>query len=153
MAADFVVQAGYDDNVGSKTYNSAAGTVELLESRSRWIWYLNVSQPGMYLVSVNAAASTANAGATVEVADFVPQHNLPGSKASATLVSTHATTDSNPQWQSVGTVWVPAAGLRFFQVRVPQFPGRKPGLIYGLRVTGPGVVTASTPGGRAGGSL
>lgn len=144
-AADFSVVTGYNDNVGAKTYNSAAGTVELLESRSRWIWYLNVSQPGMYSVSVNAAASTANAGATVEVADLVPQHNGAGSKASATLVSTHATTDSNPQWQSVGTVWVPAAGLRFFQVRVPQFPGPKPGLIYGLRVTGPGVVTASTP--------
>ncbi|MBX7209530.1 MAG: putative Ig domain-containing protein [Verrucomicrobiaceae bacterium] len=147
VAVDFPLAAGYNDGVGAKTYNSSAGTVELLESRSRWIWYLNVSQPGMYAVSVNASASAANAGGTVEVADFVPQHNVPGSKATATLAATHATSNTVAQWQPVGSVWIPAAGLRFLQVRVPQFPGPKPGLIYGLRITGPGVVTASTPWG------
>ena len=142
-AEDFNLISGYDDGVGTKTYNSGAGTVELRGADSRWLWYLQVNQPGMYEVSVRAAVSAANAGATVEVGDFVPQRNMPGSKATAVLTSTHATTNSNPQWQTVGSVWVPAAGLRFFQVRIPQYPGASPGLIHGLRLTGPGTVTAS----------
>ena len=140
-AEDFSVTQGYDAGVGTKSYNSGAGTLGLLSADARWTWYLNFTQPGVYTVSARVAVSAANAGATLQMGDYSPQHGGPGSAATAILTATDPSANVNPQWQVIGQVWVPAPGLRFIFANIPAKPTADPGLLYAIRVVGPGVIT------------
>lgn len=139
-AEDFAVSQGYNDGIGSKTYNSGAGTLQLGSPDARWFWYLNFAQPGYYHISAQVAVSAANAGAILQVGDYATQHNTAGSSTSAALTATDPAANVNPQWQSLGQVWVPAPGLRFFSAQIPASTGN-PGLLHSIRVTGPGPIS------------
>lgn len=139
-AEDFSVTQGYNDGIGTKTYDSGPGTLQLGSPDARWFWYLNFAKPGYYNISAQVAVSAANAGSVLHVGDYATQHNGAASSAAAALTATDPAANVNPQWQSMGQVWVPASGLRFFYAQIPASTGN-PGLIHSIRVTGPGPIS------------
>jgi hypothetical protein len=139
--ADFSVVKGHTDNVGSYSYDSGVGTLQLSDPAARWVWYLSFSQPGTYTVSARVAVAAAHAGATLRIGDWISQHGGPASFAEAALTATDPSANVNPQWQVIGQVNIPQAGLRRIFARVPTNPTGDPGLLYDLRLEGPGLIS------------
>ncbi len=134
---DFSVVKGHTDNIGSYSYDSGAGTLQLTDTDARWVWYLSFNQPGTYTVFARVAVASANAGATLRIGDWISQHGGPASYAEAALA-----TATEPQWQVIGQINIPQTGLRRIFARIPVMSGSgDPGLLHAIRLEGPGAVS------------
>ncbi|AQT69191.1 Putative Ig domain protein [Anaerohalosphaera lusitana] len=139
-AADFSVTQGYWDRIGEYSYDASAGTLALKTPDARWFWHLEFSQQGRYEVWAKVAVANANAGTVLAVGDWDSQHGG-GSFARGLLNATDPESNTNPQWQRLGEIYVPKAGLRLICANVPETPTNDPGLLHAIRMEGPGTVT------------
>lgn len=162
-SADLSVLEGASDlSTSDYLLDGSAGTLELRQTSHRWIWPVQVSIPGNYNVFARVGVAASHAGASLRVGSWIPQFGEAGA-AETPLTETDPASDTNPQWQSLGSIHLTTVGRQNLFARFTSIPTATPGLLHSIRLVGPGEIeslptweartSACDPGTTGAGSL